>query len=260
MSDTEDMHGLVQEFFKITKLPHDPFTKAFLNRCQSHTIKANGKFYKYFQSGSGPTVLHVHGVHSNLGSMVPIAEALLEQHYQVVLFDAPAHGEALGTTADPGEVRELIRGIYDRFPELHAVISHSLGGLWALSAWSHNVRAKTFISISSPSTKTFLVDKFAELNAMEGDMVHELVRQLESRLGKGVWTEYSPSEVVKKINIPGLIIHGETDDYVPVAHAEDLHSCWRRSTVEFVEGAGHFDIVESPEVRKIISTYLEEVE
>jgi pimeloyl-ACP methyl ester carboxylesterase len=260
MSDTEDVLALVQEFFKITKLPHDPFTKAFLNRCQSHTIKANGKFYKYFQSGSGPIVLHVHGVHSNLGSMVTIAEALLEKNFQVVLFDAPAHGEALGTTADPGEVRELIRGMYDRFPELHAVISHSLGGLWALSAWSHDVRAKAFVAISSPSTKLFLVEKFAELNAMEGETIQELVRQLESRLGEGGWAEYSPSEVVKTINVPGLIIHGETDDYVPPAHAEDLHSCWRRSTVEFVEDAGLFDIVESPEVRKIISTYLQEVE
>jgi pimeloyl-ACP methyl ester carboxylesterase len=226
----------------------------------SHTIKAKGRFYKYCQCGSGPTVLHVHGVHSNLGSMVAIAEAVLDHNYQVVLFDAPAHGEALGTTTDPSEVRDLIRGIYDRFPELHAVICHSLGGLWALSAWNGNVGAKTVISISAPATMRFLVDKGAEVAGMDGDMVQELARQLESHLGKGMWTEYSPSEVVKTIDTPGLIIHGETDDYVPLEHAENLHSCWRQSTVEVIDDAGHFDIVDSPKVRTIISTHLQGVQ
>src|SRR5262245_30452336 len=134
MSPAVETSRLVQEWFRIAKLPHDPATKDFLNRCQSHTIKVAGKPYKYYQGGSGPTVLLVHGIRSNLGSMTAIAGDLVEQNYQVVLFDAPAHGEAPGTTTDPIEVREVIRGISERFTELHAVIGHSLGGLWSLSA------------------------------------------------------------------------------------------------------------------------------
>jgi pimeloyl-ACP methyl ester carboxylesterase len=258
MNDTEDLPVLAREFFTVTRVPHDPLTKAFLNRCQSHTIKANGKFYKYYQSGSGPTVLHVHGVHSNLGSMVAIAEGLLEQGYQVVVFDAPAHGEALGTTTDPAEVRGLIRAIYVRFGELHAVVAHSLGGLWALSALNGSVRANAFVSISTPSTQRFLVDKFAEMNDKDDGAIHELTQAIESLLGDGVWSEYSPSELVANIGVPGLIIHGDADEFVPLGHAEQLHSCWPSSTVARVDGAGHFDIVGSPEVREIISRYLQD--
>ena len=259
VSHSEAIQRLAREFWRIAKVPHDPPTKTFLEKCQSRTIEVNGKFHEYYQSGTGPTVLLVHGVHSNLGSMVPIAETLLEQDYQVVLFDAPSHGEASGTSTDPVEVSRLIRAMYDRLTDLHAVVCHSLGGLWALAAWNNDVRAKTLVSISSPATMTFLVDKFVEMAKIDGDQVPELVRQLEGRVGEGVWTEYSPSEAVKTISIPGLIIHGTSDDFIPQEHAERLHSRWDRSTLELIQDARHFDILRSPEVRKIISAYLQEV-
>ncbi|GAA3368393.1 hypothetical protein GCM10020367_06550 [Streptomyces sannanensis] len=256
MSHAESVHDLVERFYTVVKLPHDPFAKAFLNRCQSHTVKVNGRFYKYFQSGSGPTVLLVHGLNTNLGSMVVIAEELLAQGYRVVLFDVPAHGEALGATGDPAEIRALLRGLYGRLADLHAVVCHSMGGLWALSAWHGEVSARTLISISAPPTKMFLVEKYAGLNALDSDQVQGVIGKIENRFGKAVWAEYSALEAARTIDVPGLIIHGTADDYVPPVHAEELHSSWRQSTVELVEGAGHFDIVESPAVRKIISAYL----
>ncbi|MBB5939894.1 alpha/beta fold hydrolase [Streptomyces zagrosensis] len=259
MSHAEAMPDLVREFCKVTRLPHDPFAKEFLNRCRSHTIKVNGRFYKFFQSGKGPTVLLVHGVNANLGSMVTMADELLGQGYRVVLFDVAGHGEALGAAAvDPGEIRDLLRGIYDRIADLHAVICHSMGGLWALSAWHGELNAKALVSISSPASMMFLVEKFAELHALEGDQVQELIGQIGNCFGKDVWATYSPAEVVKTINVPGLIIHGAADAYVPPAHAKDLHAGWPQANMELIEGAGHFDIMESLQVRSLVSAYLRE--
>ncbi|MFD4763048.1 alpha/beta fold hydrolase [Streptomyces sp. NPDC058439] len=260
MSRTESMDDLVERFYTVVKLPHDPFAKAFLNRCRSHTVRVNGRFYKYFQSGSGPTVLLVHGLNTNLGSMVAIAEELLAQGYRVVLFDVPPHGEALGTTSDLAEIRSLLRALYDRLTGLHAVVCHSMGGLWALTAWHAGVAARAVVSISSPPTKMFLVEKFAELNALDDERVRDVAGEIERRSGKTVWDEYSTLAAVRAIDVPGLVIHGTADDYVPPVHAGELHANWKNSTVELVEGADHFDIVESPAVRKIISAYLRSVE
>jgi pimeloyl-ACP methyl ester carboxylesterase len=259
MSQAEDISGLVEQFWTIFKAPHDPPTKAFLNRCESHAIEANGTSYEYFQTGSGPTILLVHGVHGNLGSMVPVAEKLLEHDYEVVLFDAPAHGEAVGTTTNPVEISELIRRISGTIDDLHAIVAHSLGGLWALAAWSSDWHAKAFISISTPATLWYTVEKFAEFKQMDSDQVQEFVRQIESDLGSELWADYSPSELVKTLDIPGLIIHGTNDELVPSGHAADLHAGWRHSTVELVDGAGHYDIIGSREVREIVPTYLQEV-
>lgn len=245
MSRTVETSRLVQEWFRIAKLPHDTATTEFLDRCQSHTVKVDGKFYKYYQSGSGPTVLLVHGVRSNLGSMTAIAETLLEQNYQVVLFDAPAHGAAVGSSTDPIEVRGVIHGISEQFPDLYAVIGHSLGGLWSLSAWHLGLRAKTFIVISTPSTMRFLVDKMAEFVPVAEGQLDELAAEIENRLGSAVWTDFSPSEVVKIVDVPGLIIHGANDDYVPPANAEGIHTNWPGSTLELIDDADHFDVVRS---------------
>ncbi len=259
MSKPDDTESFLDNFWKINKVAHDPLAKDFISQCQSHTFNLNGKPYKYFQRGSGPTVLHIHGIHGNLGSMVPIAQSLLEQDYQVVLFDAPAHGEALGSTTNPFEVREMIRGMYDRLGQLHAVVAHSMGGLWALSAWNSSVHAEAFVSISTPSNLGFLVEKYAEICRADADSVRELRREIENLLGEGVWTEYSPSENVKAIHVPGLILHGAKDNFVPPEHAADLYSGWHRSALELVEGAGHLNILKSPEVLALISAYLREV-
>jgi pimeloyl-ACP methyl ester carboxylesterase len=256
MSPAVETSALVREWFRIAKLPHDPATKDFLGRCQSHTVKVDGKPYKYYQAGAGPTVLLVHGVRSNLGSMTAIAADLLERGYQVVLFDAPAHGEAPGDSTDPIEVRAVIRGISERFPGLHAVVGHSLGGLWSLSAWRRGLRAERFVLISSPATMRFLVDKFSDFFDVAEGQLDELATEIEGRLGADVWSEFSPSEVAEIVDVPALILHGAKDRYVPPENAEVIHSHWRDSTVELIDGVDHFDILGSAKARESISSFL----
>lgn len=260
MSHAEEISNVVQKYFGIIKVPHTEPAKEFLSQCQSYSVKSHGGVYKYFVRGTGPTILMVHGIHSNLGSMVAIAEDLAEQGYKVVLFDVPGHGEAAGSQTDQVQVRELIRKICMQLGEVHAVLGHSLGGLWALAAFNEELRAKTFISIASPSDKKFILDKFVQLHQINNELCQALVQELESRFGDTMWVEFSPSEIVKKLGMPGLIIHGKNDDFVPPIHAEQLHSSWSNAKVEMIDGAGHFDIVGSPKVRNLITTYLRELQ
>ncbi len=254
----KEIAGTVQKYWGIHKVPHDERTKEFLSQCQSDSVHFNDKDYKYYQQGSGPTVMLIHGLHSNLGSMVGIAKDLIRQGFKIVLFDAPAHGEATGSKTDFLEVRDVIRRIGDKIGEIHAIVCHSLGGVWALAAWNDEFRAKTLISIASPSTHRFLFEKFVGLHQIKDEIADGLANELEGRFGKTMWVEFSPSEIAKTIGIPGLIIHGNNDEFVPPAHAEQLHSNWDSAKVEMIEGAGHFDIVGSPKVRKLITTYLGE--
>lgn len=260
MSAAESVDDLVERFYTVVKLPHDPFAKAFLSRCRSHTVRVDGRFYKYYLAGSGPTVLLVHGLNTNLGSMVSLAEDLLAQGYRVALFDVPPHGEALGTTGDPAEIRALLRALYARLTGLHAVVAHSMGGLWALTAWHSGVTARTVVSVSAPPAMRFLVERFAEMNGLDAERVRDVIGRIEARSGGSVWDAYSTLAAARALDVPGLVVHGTADDYVPPEHAGELHAHWRDSALELVEGAGHFDILESPEVRKIISAHLRSVE
>lgn len=256
MNNAREIAIVLQKYFGIVKSPHDEPTKAFLRQCQSNSITSKNNTYNYYQRGKGPTVLLIHGLHSNLGSMVPIAQDLIEQKLSVVLFDAPAHGEAIGTNTNILQVRDFIHTLNDNLGELYAIICHSLGGLWALSAWNNQFHAKTLISISTPSNHQFLVKKFVDLHQLSDDIAEGLINQLERRFGETVWTDFSPSTIVKTLDVPGLVIHGANDDFVPPSHAEKIHSSWGKSKLAILEDIGHFDITGSLRAREIVKTYL----
>lgn len=250
--------AILDRYFAITRVPYDEFTRAFLRRCQSFSVKANGGVYKYYRRGAGPTVVLAHGIHSHLGSMVPIAEQLLDLGYEVVLFDMPAHGEAAGSGTDPVQVRDFIRKVCARLGEVHAVVSHSLGGLWALSAMHQGFRADAFVSISTPSTTRFLVEKFVQLNQLDGEVEARLCAELERRYGATLWTDYAPRHIAGALEVPGLVIHGANDDFVPPAHAQELYDAWPGATLEIVDGAGHFEILGLSAVGRRVGAYLQE--
>lgn len=258
MNYAKEIASAVQKYWGIVKAPHDESTKEFLIGCESATVRQNNHDYFYYSRGSGRTIVLVHGLHSNLGSMVPLAKDLLELGYRVVLFDAPAHGEAVGTRTTQLEVRELIRKIGAQLGDIHAIVCHSLGGLWALNAWGEQFHARTLVSVASPSNMRFLVEKFVQLGQLPDVIAQGLYKELEIRFGDNVWTEFSPSEIVKKVDVPGFIIHGKNDDFVPPAHAAQLAEHWAGVKIEMVDGEGHFDIVGSLKVRKLITTYLQE--
>ncbi|GAB4196276.1 MAG: hypothetical protein Tsb002_29460 [Wenzhouxiangellaceae bacterium] len=256
MNEARELASVVQNYFRIIKAPHDEATRAFLNDCQSFTVRSGNTDYQYYRRGSGPTVVLVHGLHSNLGSMAPLATDLVANGYEVVLFDAPAHGEARGMSTTPVQVRQFIWDLNQQLGELQAVICHSLGGVWALSAWNDAFHAKTLITISSPATHRFLVTKFAALNQLRDELVEKLVMQLERRFGDGLWDDFSPAEIVRSITVPGLIIHGQADEFVPPDHAPQIKANWPAATLEMIEGAGHFEIGALPRVRQLVSEHL----
>lgn len=257
MNTAKEIASAVQKYFAIMKVPHDEEAKAFLLQCLSGSIKIKNNQYDYYQRGEGPVVVLVHGLHSNVCSMVPIAEDLVAQGYKIVLFDAPAHGEAKGMSTNLPQIRQFIQALYQQLGELHAVIGHSLGVMWALSAWNKDFQAKTLISIASPSNPRFLVEKFVALNKIGGEVAEGLFLQLERRFGKGFWLEFSPTEIVKSLDVPGLIIHSQDDEFVPLSHAQEIHSNWEKSNLEIVEGTEHFDLAISSKVRALIADYLQ---
>lgn len=256
---TSTADQLARDFWTVQRLPHSPRSVAFLGQCQSFTVKVEGAAYKYYQRGAGPTVLLMHGVHSNLTSMLGIAEELLARGYRVVLFDAPAHGDSPGAMTDPVEISAVIQAVAARFDGFEAIVGHSLGLLWLLVAWNNGVRAKAVVSLSAPATMMFLIDRFAEMHALDDDRVRGLVRSIEGRLGDTVWADLSPTENAKTIGVPCLIAHGAQDDFVPPSHADQLHASWAGSTLEVVDGVGHFDIVKSPDVRERVAQFIQDV-
>ena len=247
----------LERYWRIIKVPHDERTKTFLRQSQSEVVEVNNTSYTYYRQGPGPTVVLVHGLNTNLGSMVPLAQDLVEHGFTVVLFDAPAHGEASGITTDPNEIRDVLRMIARQLGEIHAFVGHSLGAFWTLYAWNDECRAETLVSIAAPSTYRFLVDGFVQLHQVSSEIAEGIVADMEKRFGESVWTEFSPAELVGRLDVPGLIVHGGSDTRIPPAHAQHIKAMWSGAQVEILAGAGHFDVLGSPALRQLVTGFVE---
>lgn len=257
MNDGREIAGAVLKYYAIFRIPHDATTKEFLAGCQKDTVQRGSNHYAYYTRGEGPTVLLAHGLHSNLGSLVPIAGDLVAQGFRVVLFDMPAHGEAPGTGTNQVEAREVIHKIAARVGPLAAIVCHSLGSVWALSSWGEAFNAKAVVSIASPSNYRFLVDKFAQLQHLRPEIAEGVARQLERRFGETLWTDCSPKEIVKSIGARGLVVHGNNDDFVPPAHAQEIHANWSGAKLEMIDtDTSHFEIAAAPKVRGLVIDWL----
>src|SRR3954462_14670421 len=118
--------------------PH-PIAREFMRTGARSTLLVRGRPVAVWTWGHGPTVLLVHGWGGYGGQMQALVDPLVRAGYEVVVFDAPAHGESgpsqLGarrtTLFDFGYVIDSIGR--DRH-DLAGIIAHS-GGCTAV-AWS----------------------------------------------------------------------------------------------------------------------------
>lgn len=258
MSNARELAGAIQKYFAILKQPHDDRTREFLGVCDSATLSLKGANYTYYYRGDGPKVLLIHGLHSNLGSMVDMAE-ILAGRYQVILFDAPAHGEAPGLLVNLPQLRSFAQALGAELGPLHAIIAHSLGAVWGLSAWGETLRAQTVVSISAPTSPRFLTEKFIQMNDLNPDVAAGLYQQLERRFGAAFWDEFSVPEIVKTLGVPGLVIHSEDDEMVPSSHAREIGQNWPGAETVILSGAEHFGSASLSQVMDMVANHLDQI-
>lgn len=258
MTLQRELAGAIQKYFAIIKMPREAETQAFLDECTEHRLSVKGASYTYYRAGAGPKVILVHGLHANLGSMVELARSLMDR-YEVILFDAPAHGESAGLTANMPQLQNFARAIGEELGELHALIAHSLGVIWALSAWGDSLHAKTVVSISGPTGARFLTEKFIDMNEVGEGVAEGLYQQLERRFGESYWEDFSVPAIAKSIQVPGLIIHSRDDSMVPSSHAEQIGEHWPGAKIVILDGDEHFGSPDLDQVKALIGDHLDKI-
>ncbi|WP_275314858.1 alpha/beta hydrolase family protein [Tenacibaculum bernardetii] len=143
-----------------------------------------------------------------------------------------------------------------RFSEI-VLIGHSQGSLVAMLASKNSDK---YISLAGPSgfIDQKIVDQMKTKNPLIVNMLQEHFKELkETGTIKKVnpslvtmfnpqntpffksWMQYNPSEEIKKINIPVLIINGTKDLQVSIEDAKTLHTSNSKSELVIIENMNH---------------------
>jgi fermentation-respiration switch protein FrsA (DUF1100 family) len=208
------------------------------------------------------TLLFLHGNAENISTHVNSVVWLVQEGYQVFLFDYRGYGKSEGQPSLSGVQRDGLAAldalltlpgvIKDRI----AVLGQSLGGAVSVYAVVHSPHRQ--------HVKALVLDgSFAGYRKIAREKLASLILTwpLQYPLGLLIDDRYSPSRWIDRISpIPVVIIHGTADRVVPFPHGESLY----RQAKEpkgfwIVRNRGHGESFEEEEVRKQLLRFLESV-
>lgn len=203
--------------------------------------------------------LILHGFGSAAYKFEHYVAPLARKGYEVLAFDAPAHGDSEGTTTNAVEYSEMIKAVIGKYGPVKSFMAHSFGGI-ALSLALESIPhpADTRIVFIAPATETTsAVDAaFTMLKIKDAEVRKEFEKIIISVSGKETaW--FSMRRAMHHINASILWIHDEEDDVTPWSDAlkvkEDNHP-----NINFVitKGLGHRKIYHDINIKNKVITFM----
>jgi esterase/lipase len=204
--------------------------------------------------GAEKKILIAHGFESSSRTFDAYIGALLKQGYEVVAFDAPAHGRSGGRRILLTSYVTMLRSIMDNYGPFDAWLGHSLGGL-ALVLALEDMQIETgsrLVLIAPPVETTAAVEVFAGLLHLPMAVVREMDNYVEEISGHP-FSWYSLRRAIGQVRADILYVQDEEDQVTPVKDAllveRDGHPNVR---FLFTRGLGHRRIYKDHEMVKQI--------
>jgi pimeloyl-ACP methyl ester carboxylesterase len=222
----------------------DAADSAWLAQGKSSRIALDDGWLQTYEWGHGEkTVLLAHGWGSHAPRFAPLAQALVNNGWRVVSFDAPAHGKSSGKKSNLFAFKRAIQTVLEQYGPALALVGHSFGALAILmslnSDQSPGTRAaRKAVLISMPSGLPFLVDGYTSMLGLQPGTVAQLHGLFPRRFGQKA-EDLLATQNAAAVQIPVLLIHDHNDDVVPVAHSITLQSALPNAELHTTVGLGH---------------------
>lgn len=203
-------------------------------------------------------VLIVHGFESSVTNFDRYVRPLIKKGYEVLAFDAPAHGRSGGRFITAPLFKKTIQEINKHFGPIHSFMAHSFGGLavsLALEDISHTHEHR--MVLIAPATETVTaIDTFFSFLQLDPSIRTEFEKLIIKKGGvSSEW--YSIKRAMKHIRAKVLWFHDEEDDTTPLADVLKVKA-ENYPNVEFVftKGLGHRRIYRENKVTKAVIDFL----
>ncbi len=203
--------------------------------------------------------LLLHGFGSAAHKFERYAAPLTAKGYEVLAFDAPAHGSSGGKRINAVEYTDVIKEIIALYGPVDWFLAHSFGGLalsLAMETIPHKRNTKIVFIAPATETTTALESAFTMLGIKNERVKNEMHHMIFEISGKPTsW--FSIRRAVNNITADILWIHDEDDDMTPLADAikvkEDNHP-----HINFVitKGLGHRRIYHDTAVKKLVTDFM----
>lgn len=193
----------------------------------------------YKWSGNQQTVILIHGWESNTFRWRNLISKLQEADFNIIAFDAPAHGYSTGKILYPPLYAKVLQQLIDRYRPKN-LVGHSYGGMTILfnEHKNNNDCIEKIVTVASPSEFHELLEHYQKLLRFNNSVRDALDAYIFNRFGFHI-RDFSTAEFVKSNMASGLLFHDRLDKVTPYHASEKVHANWQGSKLISTEGLGH---------------------
>ena len=250
-------HQAFEVFCTVRKGKVLPNQKQYLDDAKFDVINIAGHSIQLYNwPGNKETVLLVHGWESNSWRWHKLIEKLQKADYNIIAFDAPAHGYSSGKFLYVPLYAEALQAIILKY-QPKTVIGHSVGGMTVLynEYKNPNVFIEKIVTVGSPSEYHEIFTHYQNLLGFNNKVMTVLEEYFYAKFGFTP-KEFSSSKFVLTNSKKGLLFHDRLDKITPYHASVDVHKHWKGSELVSTEGFGHS--MHQNEVNDKIIAFLEE--
>lgn len=180
---------------------------------------------------------------------------LQDQDYQLIAFDAPAHGKSEGKITDLVQFSEVLKLVIEKEnSSIEAIIAHSLGAsasFYTLESYVLNVKKLVFMA-GPTSSKLLLKEFLRRINA--SDKTGRVLSHTIERLYGHKLSHFFAETTTKMLTEVEIFAAFDKDDIeVTLEHLYILQKSVNNISYDLSEGYGHKRIIKNPELLKKVS-------
>jgi hypothetical protein len=226
--------------------------------------KLQFRFFQYkvcgyrWNGGQEQKALILHGFESSAINFDRYVKPLMKKGYEVLAFDAPAHGRSSGKLFNALLYKEFIQSLYKTYGPFQAFLAHSVGGLalsLALEDMEHD--AGTKVALIAPATETpTSVDLFFNYLKLDPAIRPHFNKIIVEKSGHPPeW--FSVARASKAIKATVLWAHDKDDTMTPFSDIQPvMDATYPNFQFLITEGLGHRRIYRDNKVSKAVLEFL----
>ncbi len=234
-----------------------PEQEEFLEDAEDEIVHVGDtKIQTYRWASLGETVLMVHGWESNAHRWKALIQKLHKRGFNVIAFDAPAHGNSSGKILNVPLYTVCLQKMVELYRPNH-IMGHSVGGMTTIfHQYSYpNQEIEKLVVLAPPSELSRIMKGYQEILKLSPKFMKALDQFFKDKHGF-YFKEFSVSDFAKKLTHKGLLIHDKNDDIAPYNEAEDIGENW--NDVQFVSTVDYGHSLFFDEVDDMIINFLKD--
>lgn len=235
-------------WFTPQAMPIKKEDKAWIDNASTEWIQYKGRPVPVYRWGIGPAILCVHGWGGHSGQFTPLMQKLVEEGFQVIAFDAPAHGQAQGKRTDLTEFSDLVSLIIRGENNPIHIIAHSMGGVASIDAINRGSSALSITLIGTPLSLDYIIQVTQSQMRLDSTIIDAHKQLMSKKYGNDVWKRFDLLQTPTEFTAPLLLIYDKDDTQILFEVSQSLQQHWPNAKRIETEGLGHNRLLRNDKV------------